>query len=84
MFLKKTYSKNHTYLSLSETYREDGKVRHRVIAQLGRLDTLLQNDQLKRLAESFERLCDKKKKFSIEDFEELDRVNWGRTDWFQV
>jgi transposase len=77
MFLKKTYSKNHTYLSLSETYREDGKVRHRVIAQLGRLDTLLQNDQLKRLAESFERLCDKKKKFSIEDFEELDRVNWG-------
>lgn len=77
MFLKKTYSKNHTYLSLTETFREDGKVKHRTIAQLGRLDELLANSQLKRLVASFERLLDIEKKVRLGDLEETDRLNWG-------
>jgi hypothetical protein len=77
MFIKKTYSKNHTYLSLTETYREDGKVKHRAIAQLGRLDILLANEQLKRLVESLERLYEQKKKYSFEDLEVIGRANWG-------
>ena len=78
MFLKKTYSKNYTYLSLAETYREDGAVKHRIIAQLGRLDALQQDDQLHRLAKSFQRLCEnKERKFSLDSLDELDRVNWG-------
>ena len=72
MFLKKTYSKNHTYLSLTETFREDGKVKHRTIAQLGRLDELLANSQLKRLVYSFERLLDIEKKVHLCDLEEID------------
>lgn len=83
MFLKKTYSKNHTYLSLAETYREDGKVKHKSLFQIGRLDQLLESDQLTRLVESFERLCQQKKRFSIEEFEELDRVNWGAEKIFR-
>jgi hypothetical protein len=78
MFLKKTHSKNYTYLSLAETYREDGAVKHRIIAQLGRLDALRQDDQLHRLAKSFLRLCEnKERKLSLDSLEELDRVNWG-------
>ncbi|KIC76847.1 hypothetical protein DB41_EF00030, partial [Neochlamydia sp. TUME1] len=42
MFIKKTRSKNFVYLSLVKTFRENGKVKHRTIAQLGRLDRLLQ------------------------------------------
>lgn len=85
MFLKKTYSKNYTYLSLTETYREEGKVKHRTIAQLGRLDLLIADDQLSRLTASFGRLCEqKKKRFSIDDFKEIERVNWGAEKIYRV
>jgi transposase len=83
MFIKKTYSKNHTYLAVAETYREDGKVKHKILLQLGRLDQLLENDQLTRLLSSFERLCQQKKRISIDDFKELDRVNWGAEKIFR-
>ena len=40
MYLKKIKSKNHTYLKIVSSYREDGKIKHKVIANLGRLDKL--------------------------------------------
>jgi transposase len=47
---------SYVYLRLVEAYREDGKVRHRVIANLGREDLLKTSGQLDQLAASFARL----------------------------
>jgi len=40
MYLKLVKSKNYTYLKICESYRDKGKVRQRVVANLGRLDIL--------------------------------------------
>ena len=61
MFIKETKVKRggrvYTYLQLVEGYRDkDGKVRHRVVANLGRLDALKASGQLEALAGSFARL----------------------------
>lgn len=47
---------SYVYLRLVEAYRHDGKVRHRVIANLGREDELKASGQLDQLAASFARL----------------------------
>jgi transposase len=47
---------SYVYLRLVEAYRQDGRVRHRVIAQLGREDVLKASGQLDQLAASFARL----------------------------
>ncbi len=46
----------YVYLRLVEAYRQDGRVRHRVIANLGREDLLKASGQLDQLAASFARL----------------------------
>lgn len=52
MFIRTSRSGGHTYLRLVESYRdEDGKVRHRQIAQLGRADQFGE-DQAERLIRS--------------------------------
>jgi transposase len=47
---------SYVYLRLVEAYRRDGKVHHRVIANLGREDELKASGQLDQLAASFARL----------------------------
>jgi len=49
MFLKATKSKDNFYLQIVESYREESKVKHRVLANLGRVDRLENNEQLIRL-----------------------------------
>jgi hypothetical protein len=61
MFVKETTVKRsgreYSYLQLVEGYRdEQGKVRHRVVANLGRKDALKDSGQLEALAGSFARL----------------------------
>ena len=61
MFVKETTVKRsgreYTYLQMVEGYRdENGKVRHRVVANLGRKDALKESGQLEALAGSFARL----------------------------
>src|SRR3954447_7977268 len=61
MFVKETKVKRsgreYSYLQLVEGYRdENGKVRHRVVANLGRRDALKDSGQLEALAGSFARL----------------------------
>ena len=61
MFVKETKVKRsgreYSYLQLVEGYRdENGKVRHRVVANLGRKDALKDSGQLEALAGSFGRL----------------------------
>jgi transposase len=47
---------SYVYLRLVQAYREAGKVRHRVLANLGREDELKASGQLEQLAASFARL----------------------------
>ena len=61
MFVKETNVKRagreYSYLQLVEGYRDEtGKVRHRVVANLGRKDALKDSGQLEALAGSFARL----------------------------
>jgi transposase len=61
MFVKETTvrrgSRSYTYLQMVEGYRdENGRVRHRVVANLGRKDVLKASGQLEALAGSFARL----------------------------
>ena len=61
MFVKETKVKRgeraYTYVQLVEGYRdENGKVRHRVVANLGRKDELKDSGQLEKLAGAFVRL----------------------------
>src|SRR5680860_1173722 len=61
MFVKETTvrrgSRSYTYLQMVEGYRDEaGRVRHRVVAKLGRKDALKSSGQLEALAGSFARL----------------------------
>ncbi len=61
MFVKETVvrrgSRAYTYLQMVEGYRDDrGRVRHRVVANLGRKEALKASGQLEALAGSFARL----------------------------
>ena len=61
MFVKETKVKRgeraYTYVQLVEGYRDEhGKVRHRVVANLGRKDELKDSGQLEKLAGAFARL----------------------------
>ena len=61
MFVKETVVKRgaraYTYVQLVEGYRDErGRVRHRVVANLGRKDALKASGQLEKLAGSFARL----------------------------
>jgi hypothetical protein len=61
MFVKETTvrrgSREYTYLQMVEGYRDErGRVRHRVVANLGRKDALKDSGQLEALAGSFARL----------------------------
>jgi hypothetical protein len=44
MFLKISESKEHTYLRIAESYRENGCVKQKTISNLGRLDKLKASD----------------------------------------
>ena len=61
MFVKETKVKRgeraYTYVQLVEGYRDErGKVRHRVVANLGRKEELKASGQLEKLAGAFARL----------------------------
>jgi Domain of unknown function (DUF4277) len=61
VFVKETTvrrgSRSYTYLQMVEGYRDErGRVRHRVVANLGRKDALKESGQLEALAGSFARL----------------------------
>lgn len=81
MFLKRTRSKNFTYLSIVETYREDDHVKHRTLLQLGREDEIRENGQLQSLVDSIARVggvsADSNGGVVIENLKEESRHNWG-------
>jgi transposase len=86
MFVKSTRSKNHTYLSIVETYREEDKVKHRTLLQLGRQDVLKEDKTIERLISSLVKYTDKNHEAGlggIEEVEELSRHRWGAVAVYQ-
>jgi len=49
MFVKVTKAKNRQYIQLVRSYRQDGKVKHEVVLNLGRLDDEKNYKMLKNL-----------------------------------
>lgn len=86
MFLKRTKSKNFTYLSIVETFRSGHEVKHRTLLQLGREDEVRANGALQRLVESIARVGDvvaTTRGVSLGGFEEQSRSNWGAVAVFR-
>lgn len=85
MFVKKTYSKNKVYLSIVEGYREDGKVKHQVIAKLGSINTPEERKKLEDIAiKLLKALASEKIVVSTEDIQEITRQNWGVVAVYQA
>lgn len=65
------------YLQLVENYRAEGKVRQRVVANLGRLERLQSGGELDRLVASLSRYAERTK---VVDLAEELRADWAR-EW---
>lgn len=76
MFLKKVVSKGYCYLQLAHSYREGGKIKHKILANLGRFDQLTGNPQLVRLGKRFFELAGRTPSSPCQ-IEELDRLVYG-------
>ena len=80
MFIRVTKSKNHEYLKLVENYREDGKIKQKVIANLGKVKDISAREaeniasKLLLLAKSKKAVTKEK---ALPELEELDRYNYG-------
>jgi transposase len=77
MFIRTLKTKGTEYLVLAESYREDGKIKQRHIASLGRVETLEEKGQLEQIAKALLKFCKKKSTFDIFDAEEKERKLWG-------
>jgi transposase len=83
MFLKTTVSQGHKYLQIIKSYRKEGKVRHKVIANLGRADRLAENGleniivSLQKYVISKEKPAVNKSLRDISKMKEKARVNYG-------
>jgi len=80
MFIRITKSKNHQYVKVVKNYREDGKVKQKVIANLGKLEDISTKEaeniasKLLSLAKSSKVVIENS---SLPEIEELDRYNYG-------
>lgn len=86
MFLKRTRSKNFTYLSIVQTFREGSRVKHNTLLQLGREDQLAADGSLQRLIDSIARVGNvsaAQDGVSLGDIEERSRHNWGAVAVYQ-
>lgn len=78
MFLREIKSRGKTYLVIVESYRDDGKVKHRSIASLGCLDYLQDSEQIKKLAMSLLKYYRGEDTiYDINKISEKDRKKWG-------
>lgn len=85
MFVKVTRSKNFKYLQLVESYRQGQQTKHRVIANLGRLDKLIQNDQLVRIARRLLEVSGHEVAGILpEDIEEVKRLRYGHVVYQKI
>ncbi len=76
MFLKVVKSKGNEYLRIVESYREGGRVRHRTILNLGRLDQIEGNPSFQRLGERLIEFS-KGSLTNLKDASEGELLNYG-------
>lgn len=78
MFLKTTISKGNKYLQIAESYKQEGVSKHKIIANLGRADVLI-NSGLENIVAALHKLV-KKEKSKLRDIttlKEKARLNYG-------
>ncbi len=76
MYIKLTRSKNHQYVQIVESYRdENGVPRHKVLFNFGRLDVLKKDLSFLKVIEKLKSIISESD--NLEDVSEADIVNWG-------
>jgi len=80
MFLRVVNSKRHKYIRIVENYREDGKIKQKVVANLGKLEDL-SIKEAENIASKLLELVNSSKSVTENNntpsLEELDRENYG-------
>jgi transposase len=76
MFIKINPSKNFKYVQLVRAYRENGKAKHEVLFNLGRLDQLENNPEFQKIFTKLAQLAGAKS-INIDDISEAQIFNWG-------
>lgn len=77
MFIKITKAKTNQYVQLVRSYRKDGRIKHEVILNLGKLEQIENNPSFQRLAKRLAEISKVPKSADIKDCSEADIVNWG-------
>ena len=77
MFIKITKAKTNQYVQLVKSYREDGRVKHKVVLNLGKLEQIENNPSFQRLAKRLAKISKLQQSADIKDCSEADIVNWG-------
>ncbi len=77
MFIKITKAKTNHYVQLVRSYRKDGRTKHEVILNLGRLEQIENNPSFQRLAKRLAEISKAKNLADIKDCSEAEIVNWG-------
>ena len=77
MFIKITKSGNHKYCQMVRSHREGGKIKHTVLFNLGRLDTIEGNPSFQNLAYRLLEISKAKSGPNLDDISEAEISNWG-------
>src|ERR1700733_8675064 len=76
MFIKINPSKNFKYVQLVRAYRENGKTKHEVLFNLGRLDQLENNPEFQKVFTKLAQIAGAKS-LNIDECSEAQMFNWG-------
>jgi len=79
MFIKYTKAGGHTYVQIAQSYRDHGKVKHKTLANLGRLDKLLENESAQKVFMELSQLFSKEviPELAQRDVAGQQVLNWG-------
>lgn len=77
MFIKITKSGKYEYAQLVQSYREDGRTKHKVMMNLGRLDQIAGNPSFQRIAVRLQELSGVKRRVDLNTVSEGQIVNYG-------
>ena len=77
MFIKITKSGNHKYCQMVSSHREGGKIKHTVLFNLGRLDSIEGNPSFQNLAFRLLEISKAKSVTNLDDISEAEISNWG-------
>lgn len=77
MFIKITKAKTSRYVQLVRSYREEGRVKHKVILNLGKLEEIENNPSFQRLAKRLAKVSKLPQSANLKDCSEAEIVNWG-------